>query len=147
MAIRQSTAIWEGPLKEGRGTINIGSEGLQVRYGFESRFEGKGPGTNPEELIGAAHAGCFSMALANELAKAGHPPVRIETVARVHLTKGADGFSIPTIELETSADVAGIDSGTFERVAETAKRNCPVSKVLAGATITLTARLLSAQQA
>lgn len=144
MKIRKSDAIWEGNLKEGRGTIALGDGKFDVPYDFRARFE-DGAGTNPEELIGGAHAGCFSMALAHALTEAGHPPVKIETRAAVHLEKVSDGFAIPKIELDTTADVPGVDEETFQRLAQGAKQNCPVSKVLAGAEIVLAAKLLSKQ--
>ena len=147
MPTQQSSAVWEGNLKEGRGTIKIGQGPLEAPYGYASRFEGQQPGTNPEELLGAAHAGCFSMALANELTRIGHPPTKIETVARVQLTKGRDGYSIPAIELETEVDSPGIEEDVFHRAAYSAKENCPVSKLFSGAKITLNARLLSQQKA
>lgn len=146
MAIRKGCAVWEGNLKQGQGTMSLGTGGIEVPYSFGARFE-DGSGSNPEELIGAAHAGCFSMALAHELGEAGHPPVRVATTAKVHLEKSTDGFAIPKIELETEADVPGIDNATFQRIAQAAKQGCPVSKVLAAADITLHASLLSAQQA
>ena len=145
MTVRNARAVWEGDLKQGRGTIALGDNGLELPYSFGSRFE-SGSGSNPEELIGGAHAGCFSMALAHALAEAGHPPHFIASVARVHLYKSGDGFAIPKIELETEADVPGIDDETFQRVAEDAKENCPVSKVLSAAEITLRAKLLSGQR-
>ena len=145
MAVRTSQAVWEGDLKQGRGTIELDS-GWKSPYGFQSRFE-NGQGTNPEELIAAAHAGCFSMAFAHELSQAGHPPQRVHTSAHVHLTKQGEGFVIPEIELEMDADVPGIDDATFHRIAEEAKENCPVSKVLAGAKITLSATLRHEQTA
>jgi len=144
MTIRKAHAKWEGNLKQGQGTIALGGGKLDVPYDYGARFE-DGAGSNPEELIGGAHAGCFSMALAHALSEAGHPPTRIETTARVHLEKNAGGFAIPKIELETEADVPGVDEDTFQRLAEEAKRNCPVSKVLSAAEITLDAKLLSAQ--
>jgi lipoyl-dependent peroxiredoxin len=136
MAIRSSEAAWEGNLAQGKGTVKLGSGAFEGRYSFASRFE-QGTGTNPEELIAAAHAGCFSMAFAHGLAQAGHIPKRIHTVAKVHLEKTADGFKIPKIELETDADVPGIDDAALKQQGELAKKNCPVSKVLAGAEITL----------
>ena len=142
MATRRSEAVWEGDLKQGKGTMKLGSGAYQGSYSFMSRFE-DGAGTNPEELIAAAHAGCFSMALSHALSEAGHPPRRVQTSASVHLTKSAGGFSISKIDLETEGDVPGIDAAEFQRQAETAKANCPVSKVLAGAEITLQAKLLS----
>ena len=146
MAIRTACAAWEGNLQQGRGTMSLAQGGLEAPYSFAARFE-DGSGSNPEEMIGAAHAGCFSMALAHELGQAGHPPVRVATSAKVHLEKTADGFAIPKIELETEADVPGIDEETFQRIAQAAKQGCPVSKVLSAAKITLNARLLSAQKA
>jgi lipoyl-dependent peroxiredoxin len=145
MMIRKSSAIWEGGLKEGRGVITLGAEQFDIPYGFSSRFDQEGPGSNPEELIGGAHAGCFSMALAAELGKAGHTPTRIETTARVHFGKQGDSFSIPKIELHTAVDVPDLDDEAFQRLAQSAKNNCPVSKLLAAAEITLDARLLSHQ--
>src|SRR5205814_9849384 len=106
-----------------------------------SRFE-EGTGTNPEELIGAAHAGCFSMALAAGLTKAGHSPTRISTTAQVSLEKVGEGFKITTIELNTESEVPGIDEQTFLEHAETAKKNCPVSQALAGADIKMNAKLV-----
>lgn len=141
MPTRNADAQWDGDLKSGRGEIRLGSGAYQGPYSFQSRFE-SGTGTNPEELIGAAHAGCFSMALAHGLAQAGHSPKRVHTTAKVHLEKAGDGFAIPRIDLITEADVPGIDAAEFRRQAEDAKENCPVSKVLAGAEITLDARLV-----
>jgi osmotically inducible protein OsmC len=139
MPTRDSEAIWEGNLQQGKGTVKLGSGAFQGPYSFSSRFE-QGQGMNPEELIAAAHAGCFSMAFAHGLAQAGHAPRRIQTVAKVHLEKTADGFRIPKIELETDADVPGIDDKALQQQGEKAKQNCPVSKVLAGAEITLKLR-------
>jgi osmotically inducible protein OsmC len=140
MAIRTSEAEWRGNLREGQGRMKLGSGAFEGEYSFPSRFE-SGQGTNPEELIGAAHAGCFSMALAAALTKAGHPPTRVHTVARVHLDKVDQGFAITTIDLETDAEVPGVDEAAFQREAQDAKQNCPVSKALQGVTINLTARL------
>jgi len=100
-----------------------------------------GPGTNPEELIGAAHAGCFSMAFANGLSQAGHKPQEIRTKATVHFDKGDSGWGISRIDLATEGNVPGVDEGTFKRLAEEAKKNCPVSKALAATPITLQAKL------
>jgi osmotically inducible protein OsmC len=123
--------------------MRTGKGGLQGNYSFKSRFE-EGEGTNPEELIGAAHAGCFSMAFSNALSQAGHVPTSVETVARVKLEKVDNGFAITRIELETTGNVPGIDESTFLKIAEDAKANCPVSKLLApGTEITLTATLSS----
>jgi osmotically inducible protein OsmC len=143
MITRTSEAQWNGDLRSGNGTMKLGSGAFSGPYSFKSRME-NGPGTNPEELIAAAHAGCFSMALSAQLSAAGHPPRRVHTVAKVHLEQSGGGFSIPRIDLETEADVPGIDEAAFRQQAESAKKNCPVSKVLAGATINLTARLVSA---
>jgi len=141
MPTRNAEAVWEGNLKEGHGNIKLASGAFNGAYSFATRFE-EGTGTNPEELIAAAHAGCFSMALSHGLSQAGHPPKRVHTVAKVHLEKGPDGFGIPRIDLVTEAVVPGIDQATFQQQAETAKKNCPVSKVLAAAQITLDAKLL-----
>jgi lipoyl-dependent peroxiredoxin len=142
MPARSSTAVWEGDIMQGTGTMKIGSGAWEGPYSFKSRFE-DGKGTNPEELIAAAHAGCYSMALSGALTKAGSPPTKIETTADVKLEKAADGFRIPSIHLKTSAAVPGIDDAKFQQLAEEAKKNCPVSKVLAGAEITLDAKLQS----
>jgi osmotically inducible protein OsmC len=141
MATRSSSAEWRGNLKDGSGKMRLGSGAYEGAFSFASRFE-NGTGTNPEELIAAAHAGCFSMALSHGLAQAGHAPKRVATTARVHLEKVEGGFGITRIELDTEAEVPGIDEATFRQQAETAKKNCPVSKVLAGAEITLKARLV-----
>lgn len=141
MAVRKAEAVWEGNLSDGQGTMSLGTGNISVPYGFSSRFE-DGAGSNPEELIGAAHAGCFSMALAHQLSEAGHSPVRIETSAEVHLEKSGDGFSIPKVELKMQADVPGIKNEQFQQIAQDAKQNCPVSKLLSAAEITLKANLL-----
>lgn len=141
MPTRNAEAVWEGDLKSGKGTVKLGSGAYQGAYSFQSRFE-SGTGTNPEELIAAAHAGCFSMALSHGLSQAGFPPRRVHTTAKVHLEKTGDGFSIPRIELVTEADVPNIDEAKFREQAETAKRNCPISKLLAAAEITLNAKLV-----
>src|SRR5947209_19134456 len=139
MPTRNAEAVWEGDLKSGKGTVKLGSGAYSGAYSFQSRFE-SGAGTNPEELIAAAHAGCFSMALSHALAQAGHPPKRGHTTAKVHPEKVADGFPIPRIDLVTEADVPGFDAAAFRQQSAQAKRNCPWSKVLAGAEITLDAR-------
>ncbi len=141
MPVRTADAKWEGDLKSGHGSIRLQSGAFEGQYSFSTRFE-DGKGTNPEELIAGAHAGCFSMALANGLTQAGHAPTKVETTAKVHLERGEAGFGIPKIELVTVAVVPGIDEAKFREVAETAKKNCPVSKVLAAAEITLDARLV-----
>ena len=141
MPVRSAEAQWEGSLQEGSGIMRLGSGAFEGRYSFTSRFE-DGPGTNPEELIGAAHAGCFSMALSGALSRAGHVPTRVHTTARVHIDRGDAGFSITRIELQTEAEVPGLDDETFRREAEGAKAGCPVSKALTGTEITLDAKLL-----
>ncbi len=142
MAARTGSAVWEGTLREGKGTVKLGSGAYEGPYSFASRFE-SGTGTNPEELIGAAHAGCFSMALAAGLTKAGFSPKRIATTAKVHLENTGGGFKITSIELETEAEIPDIDEQAFQEQAETAKKNCPVSQALAGTDIKLDAKLLS----
>jgi len=141
MAIRKAEAVWQGGLRDGQGKVKLGSGTFEGAYSFPSRFE-EGKGTNPEELIGAAHAGCFSMALSAGLGGVGITPKRITTTAQVHLEKSGDGFAITRIDLSTEADVPGIDAAAFAKHAEDAKRNCPVSKALAGTSITLAAKLL-----
>jgi osmotically inducible protein OsmC len=118
----------------------LGSGAFEGQFSYASRFE-EGTGTNPEELIGAAHAGCFSMAFANTLATAGHDPQRIQTTARVHLVPADEGPSITQIELQTEGEVPSIEPDEFQQLAETAKENCPVSKALAGVDISLEATL------
>jgi len=142
MATRTAKAQWEGTLKEGKGTMALGSGAFQGQYSFASRFE-QGTGTNPEELIGAAHAGCFSMALSAALGKAGFTPRRINTTASVYLEPVEGGFGITHIDLKTDADVPGIDNGKFQEIADGAKKGCPVSKALAGTKINLDAKLVS----
>lgn len=141
MAVRSAEAEWTGDLREGRGQIRLGSGAFEGAYSFTSRFE-EGAGTNPEELIGAAHAGCFSMALASGLSRAGSPPTLIRTTARIHLEKVGEGFRITRSELSTEAEVPGIDEQAFVEAAETAKANCPVSLALGGVEITLESKLL-----
>ncbi len=140
MALRTAKAVWEGPVKTGHGTIALESGLLDTSYSFGSRF-GTEAGTNPEELLGAAAAGCFTMALSLALSALGHPPARITTTARVAIEKEGDGFQIPEIVLQTRARVPGIDAGTFLREAEKAKAGCPVSKALAATKIVLDADL------
>jgi lipoyl-dependent peroxiredoxin len=140
MAIRTADAVWQGDLKAGKGNVKFGNGAFDGQYSFTSRFE-EGAGTNPEELIAAAHASCFSMALSNGLSQAGHIPDEVKTTAKVHLVKGEAGFGIPKIELVTVAKVPGIDNAEFQEQAEKAKKNCPISKLLAAAEITLDAKL------
>jgi osmotically inducible protein OsmC len=141
MSVRESYARWEGDLRQGRGTMRLGSGAFEGRYSFASRFE-EGPGTNPEELIGAAHAGCFSMAFSNMLAEAGHVPTSIETAARVHLEQVDGKPTISRVELITQGVVPGIDEATFLDIAAGAKAGCPVSRALASVPIDLDARLV-----
>ena len=141
MPIRSADAVWEGPLQGGKGTMSFGSGAFEGQYSFSSRFE-EGTGTNPEELIAAAEAGCFSMALSGALGRNETPPTRISTTAKVHLDKAEVGFHIPLIELACEAEVPGIDAADFARIANDVKASCPVSKVLAGAEITLDAKLV-----
>jgi len=140
MSVRAAHARWEGDLRQGKCSMRLGSGAFEGQYSFASRFE-EGTGTNPEELIGAAHAGCFSMAFSNMLAEAGHVPTRIETKARVHLEPVDGKPTISRIELETEGDVPGIDDTTFQDVAQRAKAGCPVSRALAAVEISLRARL------
>jgi lipoyl-dependent peroxiredoxin len=140
MPVRKGTAVWEGTLKEGKGSVKTASGVLSAPYSFSSRFE-EGQGTNPEELIGAAHAGCFSMALSLMLTEAGFPPTRIETTANVSIVPHGGGFKIDKIDLVTKATVPGIEKDVFLRHAEDAKYNCPVSAALSAIQINLSATL------
>jgi osmotically inducible protein OsmC len=141
MPVRSAQAEWKGSILKGSGHMRTQSGSYEGKYSVPSRF-GDDAGTNPEELIAAAHAGCYSMALAAGLTRAGHEPTRISTTARVHIEKVGEGWEITTIDLETEAAVPGVDPEVFAHQAETAKKNCPVSKALAGPTITLKATLL-----
>ena len=138
MAIRTASAVWNGTLKAGQGTMKLGSGAFEGRFTFASRFE-DGPGTNPEELVGAAHAGCFSMYLSAQLTDVGYPPTQIRTSARVHL---GEGPRITLIELDTQADVPNIDEKTFLEKVENSKKNCPISLALTGPEGRVTARLV-----
>jgi osmotically inducible protein OsmC len=140
MPTRTASARWNGSLRDGDGTMRLGSGAYEGAYSFKSRFE-EGDGTNPEELIGAAHAGCFSMALSGDLGRAGHTAESIETDARVHLEQVDGAPTIARIELSTHARVPGIEQGEFDQVADGAKRNCPVSRALGGVEIALEAEL------
>lgn len=142
MPTRSAQAIWEGTLTEGKGIMKLGSGAFEGGYTFATRFQDE-PGTNPEELIGAAHAGCFSMALSKLLEKAGHAPRRIQTVAEVRLANSREGVKIKRIVLKTEADVPGIDTELFQKQAKTAKIGCPVSQALARVPIELQAELIS----
>ena len=140
MPTRTAEAVWGGSVMEGKGTITTGSKAFSGSYDWKGR-SGEGAGTNPEELLGAAHAGCFSMALSHQLAQAGHPPTRIHTTARVAFEKQGEGFAITKIELNTNAQVPGIDDAKFQKLANAAKEGCPVSKALKATPITLSAKL------
>ena len=141
MATRNGSAEWHGDLKSGQGELTVGDGVFKGAYSFASRFE-EGEGTNPEELIAAAHAACFTMALSNMLAEHGHEPDSVRTVARVHLRQKDGAPTIQRIDLETEGKVPGIDQDHFAQHAEEAKRGCPVSRALAGVEeITLTAKL------
>jgi lipoyl-dependent peroxiredoxin len=142
MPVRTAEAKWQRSLQDGSGTMRLGSGAFEGSYSFNSRME-NGPGTNPEELIGAAHAGCFSMAFAGALTQAGHEPQEIRTKANVHFEKTDKGWGISRIDLATEGNVPGVDEATFKRIAEEAKKNCPVSKALAATPITLSATLKS----
>lgn len=140
MAVRTASARWRGGLQSGTGTVSTQSGILtDAPYSFKSRMQ-DGPGSNPEELLGAAHAGCFSMAFAAALEGAGHPPEEVRTSAKVHFEKREGGFEIPLVELDTTVKVAGISEADFQRIAAGARTGCPVSKLLAGAEIRLVAR-------
>lgn len=141
MPARTAEAQWSGNLTEGKGRIKVQSATFDAPYDFRARA-GDGKGTNPEELIGAAHAGCFTMQLSALLGLAGFTPTSLRTTAKVHLEKEGGGFVIPKIELELEGAVPGITPAAFQQQAQTAKSVCPVSKALAGTQITLTARLV-----
>ncbi len=140
MAIRTATATWRGDLKGGDGTVALGSGAFEGPYSFPSRFE-SGAGTNPEELVGAAHAGCYAMALSNMLAGAGYTPTAVRAEARVHLGRTDAGMSITKIELVCRAEVPGIDAAAFATHAEAAKEGCIVSRALAAVPVELDAAL------
>jgi osmotically inducible protein OsmC len=143
MPKRKSNATWEGGLKGGKGHMKIGRTGFEGPYSFTSRFE-EGAGTNPEELIAGAHAGCFSMALSADLEAAGHKPKSVSTVATVSvMPQEGGGFAITNIMLETTANVPGIKAEEFTKIAEGAKTGCPVSKALSAVQIDLEAKLVS----
>jgi lipoyl-dependent peroxiredoxin len=131
MPTRNAHAEWNGSISEGSGRMQFGSGAFEGAYSFKSRME-EGPGTNPEELLGAAHAGCFSMALSVVLGAEGHEPESIKTDAKVRFDKQGDGFAITSIALTTRAKVPGMDNDEFVKAAEAAKENCPVSQALRG---------------
>ncbi len=140
MPVRNASAVWEGSLLDGHGRMRLGSGAMDAAYSFATRFAEE-PGSNPDELVGAALAGCFSMALSLELEKAGYKMERVETRARVHVDKVDDGFRITCIELLAEVQIPSISHETLLRVAEVAKSGCPVSQALKGTEITLDARL------
>ncbi len=141
MPVRTAEAEWNGSITEGSGRMKLGSGAFEGAYSFRSRME-DGVGTNPEELIGAAHAGCFSMALSAQLTRAGITPTRIHTTAQVRFDKVEGGFAITRIDLQTEVAAPGLDEASFQQHAQEAKQNCPVSKALAGTQINLQAKLV-----
>jgi osmotically inducible protein OsmC len=142
MPTRTADAEWQGNLQQGQGHVRLGSGAFEGNYSFRSRMGDGANGTNPEELIGAAHAACYSMALSAGLAAAGFAPTRVHTSARVHFNPIEGGFEINPIDLETEAVVPGLDEQTFLRLAQEAKVNCPVSKALSATPINLHAALI-----
>ncbi len=140
MPTRTAKAQWQGGVPAGEGSVTLGSGAMDAPYGFKSRFE-NGAGTNPEELIAAAHASCYSMALSLMLTQAGHPPTKVDTSAAVKIEKDGDGFTITESALTTRGEVPGMDDATFKDFAEKAKAGCPVSKALSAVKITLDAAL------
>ena len=140
--IRTAEAAWEGAFRDGKGNMKLGGGAFEGAFSYRTRMEEEGPGTNPEELLAAAHAGCFSMSLSRRLSAAGHPPKRIHSEGRVHFERGEDGYVISRIDLQTEAEVPGVDEEVFQEQAEAAKRYCPVSKALAGVEIGLKAKLV-----
>ncbi len=146
MTTTKATATWSGTLREGNGNMRLPSGTYEGPFTFRSRFEkgaGKDTGTNPEELLAAAHAGCFSMALSGQLTGAGFPPESIETTAEVTMTTGEGGARISTSRLITKARVPGVDAATFQEKVDAAAKGCPVSKALAGLEISVEATLES----
>ena len=139
---RKAEADWNGGIIDGNGKVKLGSGAFEGAYSFKSRFsEEEQTATNPEELIAAAHAGCYTMALSGNLGKAGYSPKNIHTTANVKIEKQGEGFVIPNIDLETEAEVEGIEDEEFQQIAEKTKKTCPVSQVLSGAEISLKATL------
>jgi osmotically inducible protein OsmC len=142
MPVRSADARWEGPLQSGKGSMRLAGGAYEGPYSFSSRFE-EGSGTNPEELIAAAHAGCFSMAFAGGLGRAGHEPVSVQTTAKVQLDKREEGWRVTRIDLVTEAEVPGLDEATFQELAEAAKKGCPISVLLSSVKIGLDAKLIA----
>jgi osmotically inducible protein OsmC len=141
MPVRNADATWNGGLKDGKGTVKLGSGAWEGQYSFTSRFE-NGTGTNPEELIAAAHAGCYSMALSAGLGKAGFSPQSVHTTASVSINQVPEGFKITKIQLRAEAKVPGIDPKQFQEIAEKTKAGCPVSQALSATPIELEAKLV-----
>jgi len=144
---RTADAEWNGGIMDGKGTVKLGSGAFEGAYSFQSRFGDDTKATNPEELIAAAHAGCYTMALSGNLGKAGYQPKNIHTTANVKIEKQGAGFVIPNIDLKTTAEVEGISDEEFQKIAEETKKTCPVSQVLSGAEISLDAKLKKASAA
>jgi osmotically inducible protein OsmC len=142
MAVRKAEAVWEGNLPKGKGSMKLGSGAFEGQFSFASRFE-EGTGTNPEELIGAAHAGCFSMFLSAVLSGDGHVPDRVHTTATVHLDQVDGAPWITKIHLDCEANVPGLDEATFKEKVQASKEGCPVSKALKGVDIIVDAKLVS----
>ena len=138
MPVREASATWHGSFKDGHGHMQFGD--YEGSYSAASRFE-EGEGTNPEEVLGAAHAGCFSMALSSGLSAAGHPPNSVKTAAQVHIDKLETGWTVTRVHLVTTVDVAGLEEQAFQEHAEKAKATCPISRALAGVEITMEASL------
>lgn len=140
---RKAEADWNGGIMDGKGSVKLGSGAFEGAYSFKSRFseDEEQKATNPEELIAAAHAGCYTMALSGNLGKAGFKPKNIHTTANVKIEKQGDGFVIPNIDLTTEAEVEGLEDAEFQKIAEETKKTCPVSQVLSGAEISLKATL------
>ena len=141
MPTRNASAVWNGDLMKGAGNVKLGSGAFEGQYNFSSRFE-SGTGTNPEELLGAAHAACFSMALSAGLGGAGFKPQRVSTTAKVTVEKVGEGFKITRIQLNTEASVPNIDPGKFQEIAKATKTGCPVSQALASVPMELDAKLV-----
>ena len=141
MPTRNASAVWNGDLMKGAGNVKLGSGAFEGQYNFSSRFE-SGTGTNPEELLGAAHAACFSMALSAGLGGAGFKPQKVSTTAKVTVEKVGEGFKITRIQLNTEASVPGIDPGKFQEIAKATKTGCPVSQALASVPMELDAKLV-----
>jgi osmotically inducible protein OsmC len=144
---RRADADWNGGIMDGKGNLKLESGAFEGAYSFQSRFGDDTKATNPEELIAAAEAGCFTMALSGNLGKAGYTPKNIHTTASVKIEKKGDGFVIPNIDLQLTADVEGISDEEFQKIAEETKKTCPVSQVLSGAEISLKAELKKASAA